>query len=98
MAINYFSKKCCIPRYDRGADGAQACTPKACGWIMRHSVALNKIPMLYKCAEPLGEAVAPGGINPASVCSSGVRCSAPGRLDLVHLHALGGVRSASEGF
>ncbi|GBU29310.1 hypothetical protein R84B8_02874 [Treponema sp. R8-4-B8] len=49
MAINYFSKKCCIPRYDRGADG---------------------------------------GINPASVCSSGVRCSAPGRLGFVHLHAL----------
>ncbi|WP_461257041.1 hypothetical protein, partial [Treponema sp. R80B11-R83G3] len=51
-------------------------------------MALNKIPMLYKCAEPLGEAVAPGGINLASVCSSWLRCSALGRLDLVHPHAL----------
>ncbi|GBU29192.1 hypothetical protein R84B8_02756 [Treponema sp. R8-4-B8] len=88
MAVNYLSKKCRIPRYDRGADGAQRCTAKPCRWIMWHSVALNKIPMLYKCAEPLGEAVAPGGIKLASFCSSGISCSAPGRLDLVHLHAL----------
>ncbi|WP_461257031.1 hypothetical protein, partial [Treponema sp. R80B11-R83G3] len=93
MAINYLSKNCYIPRSDRGADGAQACTPKACRWIMRHSVALNKIPMLYKCAEPLGEAVAPGELKQASFYSSEVRCSASGRLDLVHPHALGGVHN-----
>jgi len=29
-----------------------------------------------------------GEINLASFCSSGVRCSAPGCDDLVHLHAL----------
>jgi len=34
---------------------------------------------------------ADGEINLASFCSSGVRCSALGRLDLVHLHALSGV-------
>ncbi|GBU26692.1 hypothetical protein R84B8_00202 [Treponema sp. R8-4-B8] len=86
-----FFEECCVPRSDRGADGAEKGTTKPCRWIMWHSVALKKIPMLYKCAEPFGEAVAPGGINPASFCSSGVRCSAPGRLDFVHLHALNGV-------
>ncbi|GBU28574.1 hypothetical protein R84B8_02134 [Treponema sp. R8-4-B8] len=59
MAINNFSKKCDIPRSDRGADGL---------------------------------------LKQASFCSSGESCSAPGRLGFVHLHALGGVRSASEGF
>jgi len=49
---NDFSKKCGIPRYDRGANGE---------------------------------------LKLASFGSSGIRCSAPGRLDLVHLHALSGV-------
>jgi len=53
MAINKFSKKCCIPRFDRGMDGE---------------------------------------LKLASFCSSGVRCSMPGRLEFVHLHALGGVQ------
>jgi len=52
MANKNLSKKCYIPRYDRGADGE---------------------------------------INLASFCSSGVRCSAPGRLEFVHPHALNGV-------
>jgi len=33
-----------------------------------------------------------GEINLASFCSSGIRCSMPGRLDFVQLHALGGVQ------
>jgi hypothetical protein len=57
--INYFSKKCYIPRYDRSADGL---------------------------------------LKQASFCSSGVRCSALGRLEFVHLHALDGVHSESVEF
>ena len=41
---------------------------------------------------------ADGEINLASFCSSGIRCSALGRLEFVHPHALGGGAVLSEGF
>ncbi|GBU29202.1 hypothetical protein R84B8_02766 [Treponema sp. R8-4-B8] len=45
------------------------------------------------CDIPPFDRGADGEINLASVCSSGLSCSAPGRLGVVHPHALGGVHN-----
>jgi len=49
--------------------------------------------LFKKCYIPPSDRSADGEINLASFYSSGVRCSALGRLDLVHLHALDGVHN-----
>jgi len=43
------------------------------------------------CNIPPSDRSADGELKLASFCSSGIRCSALGRLDLVHPHALNGV-------
>jgi len=50
------------------------------------------------CNIPRYDRGADGELKLASFCSSGLSCSAPGRLDLVHPHALGGVLLGVKGF
>jgi len=44
------------------------------------------------CRIPRNYRGADGELKLASFCSSGIRCSAPGRFEFVQLHALSGVR------
>ncbi|WP_461251684.1 hypothetical protein, partial [Treponema sp. R8-4-B8] len=95
MAIKYISKQCCIPRSGPGALPHLKVRRVYSKWGFYLAPRCAALSIHTPSACMIERRGADGGINPASVYSSGVRCSAPGRFDLVHLHALGGVRLIS---
>ena len=96
--INNLSKNCCIPRSGPGALPHLKVRRIFSKWgfyLAPRCAALSiytASPCVTECRGADGE------LKLASFCSSGIRCSAPGRLGFVQLQPLNGLLSGSEGF
>jgi len=89
--INNISKNYRIPRYGPGALPHLKVRRIYSKWRFYLAPRCVALSIHTPSACMIERRGADGGINPASFYSSWGNCSAPGRLEFVHLHALSGV-------